>query len=140
LDRLFDNCGLDQLTVRGDDRGSLVAIEGLQDVPFQIARIYYIFGTGPGVERGFHAHKALHQFAVCVSGSCTIVLDNGQERRSVRLDRPDRGLHIGPMIWREMLDFKPSTVLLVLASAKYDEADYIRDLDEFHARVRQEHL
>ena len=121
---------------RGDDRGSLCVIEGERDTNFPILRIYYIFGTLPGVSRGFHAHRALRQLAVCVSGSCTMVLDDGHERRSVVLDRPDQALAIGPMIWREMHDFSSDAVLMVLADQHYEETDYIRDYEVFLTMTR----
>ncbi len=123
------------LPLLGDDRGSLCVIEGQRDTDFPIARVYYIFGTQAGVARGFHAHRALQQLAVCVSGSCTMTLDDGRDRRSFVLDRPDMGVTIGPMIWREMHDFSDDAVLMVLADKQYDEADYIRNYDEFLAMV-----
>jgi dTDP-4-dehydrorhamnose 3,5-epimerase-like enzyme len=119
------------LQVRGDERGSLVAIESGRDIPFEIARAYYVFETKAGVGRGFHAHHALTQFAIAVSGACTMVLDDGRERIEKRLDSPALGLNIPPMIWHEMIDFTPDCVLLVLADAHYDESDYIRDYDGF---------
>lgn len=115
----------------GDDRGSLISIEGNISIPFEIKRIYYIFNTQEGVARGFHAHKALKQVAVCVSGSCRFVLDDGYQKEEVMLDSPEQGLLIEHMVWREMHDFSEDCVLLVLASEHYDEADYIRDYDEF---------
>lgn len=115
----------------GDDRGSLVALEANKTVPFDIKRVYYIFGTRPGVARGFHAHKALRQVAVCVTGSCRMLLDNGQYKEEVLLDSPTKGLLIEDLVWHEMHDFTSDCVLLVLASEHYDEADYIRDYDEF---------
>lgn len=127
------NCKLHELQVHGDPRGSLVALEGGRDVPFAITRVYYIFATEAGVERGFHAHRDLRQWAICVSGSCTVVLDDGETRHAVPLDSPRRALEIGPMIWREMRSFSPDAVLLVLASRAYDEADYVRDYDAFLA-------
>ena len=117
--------------MRGDERGSLIAIEGGANVPFQIARVYYVFGTKAGVDRGFHAHLELQQLAVCVSGSCTMVLDDGKQRVEVRLDSPTLALTIPPMIWHEMRDFSPDCVLMVLADAPYEESDYIRDYDAF---------
>ena len=134
-DDLLPGCRLVPLTVRGDARGSLVAIEGGRDLPFAIARVYYVFGTTAGVDRGCHAHHKLHQLAIAVAGSCTMLLDDGRQRVSVRLDDPARGLTMGPMIWREMTDFSPDCVLLVLADAVYDEADYMRDYDGFLATV-----
>lgn len=115
----------------GDDRGSLVALEANKTVLFDIKRVYYIFGTKPGVARGFHAHKALKQVAVCVTGSCRMLLDNGQSKEEILLDSPTKGLLIEGLVWREMHDFTPDCVLLVLASEHYDEADYIRDYEDF---------
>ena len=132
-DELLTGCRLVPLAVRGDDRGSLVAIEGGRDVPFVIARVYYVYATTPGVTRGLHAHRALNQLAVAVAGSCTMLLDDGTQRVTVRLDDPAVGLTMGPMTWREMSDFSPDCVLMVLADAAYDEADYIRDYNAFLA-------
>lgn len=115
----------------GDDRGSLVALEGEKSVPFAIRRVYYLFGTKLGVARGFHAHQKLQQVAVCVTGRCRMVLDDGRQREEVWLDSPTQGLLICNMIWREMHDFSPDCVLLVLASEHYDETDYIRNYDQF---------
>jgi len=112
----------------------LVAVNGGLDVPFDIARVYYIVGT-KGHARGFHAHRKLHQILVCVSGSCRVIIDDGHNRREHFLDRPDSGLHVKPYQWREMVDFSADCVLLVLASAHYDEADYIRDYDVFLAET-----
>jgi len=119
----------------GDDRGSLVALEARKSVPFDVKRVYYIFGTKQDVSRGFHAHLALQQVAVCVTGKCRMVLDDGQRREEVWLDSPTKGLLIGELIWREMHDFSPDCVLLVLASAHYDETDYIRSFEEFKKAV-----
>jgi len=119
--------------IKGDSRGSLIALEPNKDIPFEIKRVYYIFDTKEGVVRGLHAHKTLQQVLICVSGSCIIVLDDGKERTEVLLDKPNIGLYVGPNIWREMKDFTPGAVLLVLASDWYNEADYIRDYSEFLA-------
>lgn len=121
----------------GDDRGSLVALEGSRTVPFEIKRIYYIFGTQQGIARGFHAHRKLQQVAICVTGKCRMVLDDGKHREDAWLDSPTKGLVIGDSVWREMHDFSPDCVLLVLASEHYDENDYIRNYDEFLKRGNQ---
>lgn len=121
----------------GDERGGLIAIESEQSIPFQIKRLYYIFGTQSGVARGFHAHYNLKQVAVCVKGSCRMILDDGHHREEVWLDSPTKGLIIGDLIWREMHDFSDDCVLLVLASEHYDEEDYIRDYDEFMSEVNK---
>jgi dTDP-4-dehydrorhamnose 3,5-epimerase-like enzyme len=133
---VVNGCYLCRHPVVTDARGHLLPIESGADVPFAIERVYLLYGAAPGVERGFHAHRALHQRTFCVSGSCTFVLDNGHQRRHVRLDSADIGLHMGPMIWREMRDFSPDCVLMTLASAPYNEDDYIRDYGEFLADIR----
>ena len=132
----LDNCGLRELAVRGDERGSLIAIEARADVPFDIARVYYIFGTQLGVDRGFHAHSALQQWAICVAGSCVMTLDDSRKRRAFALDRPDVALQIGPMVWREMRDFSADAVLMVIASERYDRTDYIHDYAQFVAAAQ----
>lgn len=121
----------------GDERGSLVAIEANKHIPFQVKRVYYIFGTQAGVSRGFHAHKNLQQLAVCVTGKCRMLLDDGINKESVWLDSPNKGLLIGNNVWREMHEFSDDCVLLVLASEHYDESDYIRDYSEFCSAVNK---
>ena len=135
-DNLPKGCRLLPLAIRGDERGRLVAIENHYDIPFAIARVYYVYATKPGVTRGLHAHRALHQMAVAVSGSCTMLLDDGARRMTVRLDDPAVGLTLPPMVWHEMSDFSADCVLMVLADAAYDEADYIRDYGEFLALAK----
>lgn len=119
------------LPTMGDERGFLVAVEGGKSIPFEIKRAYYVFGTKKGVGRGFHAHKQLRQLAVCVSGSCLMVFDDGHIREEVLLDSPTKGVLINKMVWHEMLDFSDDCVLMVLADEHYDEADYIREYDCF---------
>ena len=115
----------------GDSRGSLVALETFENIPFDIKRVYYIFDTLSDVSRGFHAHKNLKQVLICVKGSCRILLDDGNSKDNIILDSPQTGLLIESLVWREMHDFSEDCVLLVLASEYYDEADYIRDYDNF---------
>lgn len=115
----------------GDHRGQLVALEEGKEIPFQVKRVYYMYDTVEGVRRGYHAHKCLEQILICVHGSCKILLDNGSETEVVSLDTPFEGLYISNDMWREMYDFSPDAVLMVLASELYDEADYIRNYDEF---------
>ncbi|HAT4017944.1 TPA: WxcM-like domain-containing protein, partial [Citrobacter freundii] len=118
------------LQKHGDDRGSLVALEEENNIPFSIKRVYYIFDTKEGVRRGFHAHKELKQVAIAVKGSCRFLLDDGTERIEVVLDNPAQGLLIESYIWREMYDFSSDCVLMILANSHYDEKDYIRDYDD----------
>lgn len=115
----------------GDERGQLVALEEFKDIPFRIRRVYYMYDTDINVTRGYHAHKKLEQILICIHGSCKIKLDNGYESKEVPLEKPYEGLYVSSAMWREMYDFSPDAVLLVLASELYDEADYIRDYNEF---------
>ena len=117
--------------VKGDDRGSLVALEALKNIPFAIKRVYYLTKLSADYPRGFHAHIELKQVAICLNGSCRFVLDNGQHKEEVVLDSSAVGLYIPEMIWREMHDFSEDCVLIVLASEYYAEADYIRDYTAF---------
>ncbi|MFM5437873.1 FdtA/QdtA family cupin domain-containing protein [Aeromonas enteropelogenes] len=117
--------------VLGDERGSLVALENNKNIPFDIKRVYYIYGTEQGVARGFHAHKALKQVAICISGSCRFVMDDGLNKEELILNSPSKGLLIDAMQWHEMYDFSTDSILLVLASDIYDENDYIRDYGSF---------
>ncbi len=128
---MLKNCKLVEFHNFKDDRGNLVAIENPKNLDFPINRIYYIYGVDSDAERGFHSHKILHQVLIVVSGSVKIRISTNNEEETVLLDDPSKGLYIGPMIWREMYDFSKDAVLLVLASEKYDESDYIRDKDEY---------
>ncbi|MDE6846806.1 MAG: FdtA/QdtA family cupin domain-containing protein [Lachnospiraceae bacterium] len=122
----------------GDWRGQLVALEENKNIPFAVKRVYFMYDTKEGVVRGKHAHRQLQQILFCVAGACTISLDDGKEKIAVRLEQPYRGLLIGPGIWREMYDFTPGAVLMVLASEYYDESDYIRDYDVFLDSIGEE--
>lgn len=124
--------------ISGDERGSLIAIEQGYNTPFEIKRVYYIFDTKEGVERGFHAHKNLKQIAITVKGSCTFILDNGEKKEEIKLNTPNQGLFIEGLIWHEMKDFSPDCVLVVLASEHYDEMDYIRNYKRFLEEVNNE--
>jgi dTDP-4-dehydrorhamnose 3,5-epimerase-like enzyme len=119
------------LQTHGDTRGSLIALEEGENIPFPVKRVYYLFNTKDGVRRGFHAHKTLKQVAIVVRGSCRFVLDDGRERVEVLLDNPAQGLLIESFMWREMYDFSEDCVLMVLADQLYDESDYIRDYAQF---------
>lgn len=119
------------LQAHGDERGSLIALEEENNIPFEIKRVYYMFNTIEGVRRGLHAHRKLKQIAIAVRGSCRFVLDDGRERVEILLDNPCQGLLIDSCIWREMYDFSKDCVLMVLADSHYDENDYIRNYEEF---------
>lgn len=122
----------------GDDRGMLVALEEFSDIPFEIKRVYYMYDTGEGVRRGYHAHKCLEQILICIHGSCKVLMDNGKEKKIVSLEKPYEGLYVPNNMWREMYDFSPDAVLMVLASEVYKEEDYIRDYDIFLQMVKGE--
>jgi len=113
-----------------DSRGTLIVAEGQKNIPFEIKRVYCLYKM-PGEPRGFHAHKNLRQVMVCLAGKCNITLDDGVIRESVEISVDAPGLLIDNFIWREMSDFSPDCVLMVLASQWYDENDYIRNYDEF---------
>ena len=97
-----------------------------------------MYDTKDGVRRGFHAHKCLEQILICIHGSCKVLLDNGKEKKVVSLEKPYEGLYVPNNMWREMYDFSSDAVLLVLASEVYDEADYIRDYQEFLTLLGEE--
>ncbi|MCE7323175.1 FdtA/QdtA family cupin domain-containing protein [Campylobacter coli] len=116
---------------KSDNRGSLIALENLKEIPFEIKRIYYIYDTKPEFPRGAHAHRELEQVLIMMEGSCELVLNDGKDIKNIILNRPDVGLFIGKNIWREMKNFSYGAKLLVLASDFYNEKEYIRNYDEF---------
>ncbi|MBR4390558.1 MAG: WxcM-like domain-containing protein [Bacteroidales bacterium] len=127
-----NDCRIVELDRHHSDRqGDLSVVENGKDVPFAVKRVYYLYDIPGGEERGGHAHKLLRQLIVAASGSFTVVLDDGREKRSITLNRPYQGLLVVPGIWRELIDFSSGAICLVLASEKYDEGDYIRDYDVF---------
>ena len=111
--------------------GSLTPVQNGPDFPFRIARVYYLYDIPGGEFRGGHAHKALHQIIVSVMGSFDVVLDDGERRKTVSLNRAYYGLFIPHLIWREMVNFSSGGICLVLASLPYDESDYIREYPQF---------
>jgi dTDP-4-dehydrorhamnose 3,5-epimerase-like enzyme len=120
-----------EFKVLGDERGNLVSLEGNRNIPFDIKRIYYIYGTIENVSRGFHAHVNLQQIVICTSGSCRFLIDDGETKEEIVLNSPSQGLFIDGIKWREMHNFSEDCVLMVLASEYYNEQDYIRDYNEF---------
>src|SRR6185312_16710116 len=120
-----------ELPERGDARGLLTFGQENDHIPFSIKRFFALYNVAEGAQRGGHAHHKQHQFLVMLAGSASIVVDNGGDRHDVRLDRPNLGLHVPPMLWLELGDFTKDAVCLALASGPYDESDYIRDRDSF---------
>ncbi len=133
---MVTNCGIVSFKTFGGTWGNLNAIEGNEDVPFEIKRIYYITQVPAGVTRGFHSHRKLEQILLCVNGSVSIRIKTPFEEEVIPLDDPSKGLYIGHMVWREMFDFTPGSVLLVLASEHYTEADYIRNYEQYIGEAR----
>ena len=127
---ISDCCILDLPKIT-DQRGNLTFIEGSGHIPFDIQRVYYLYDVPGGAERGGHAHKGLHQLIIAMSGSFDVILDDGKDKKRVHLNRSYNGLYVCPMIWRELDNFSSGSVCMVLASNKYDEADYYRDYAEF---------
>ena len=127
LGKMVANCKMISFHTFGGEAGNLNAIEGSADLPFPSRRVYYITRVPEGVTRGFHSHKRLEQVLLCVNGSVSIRIKTPFEEEVIPLNDPARGLYIGHMVWREMFDFSPGAVLLVLASEHYTEDDYIRN-------------
>jgi len=130
--RLKDQYKIIEFNELGDERGNLVVIEGDGvDIPFDIKRAFYIYGSDDTVVRGRHANKETEFLLVNVSGSSKVKVDNGVESEIIELNKPRMGLYISPMLWKDMYDFSPDSVLLVLASRHYDGEEYIRDYQEY---------
>ncbi|MEM7733115.1 MAG: FdtA/QdtA family cupin domain-containing protein [Pseudomonadota bacterium] len=125
------DCRVVDLPKMTDVRGNLTFVEGCNHIPFDIKRVYYLYDVPGGADRGEHAHKALHQFVICMSGSFDLLLDDGFEKKRFHLNRSYYGIYVCPMIWRYLDNFSSGSVCMVLASEPYDEADYIRDRDTY---------
>ncbi len=127
----IDDCKIIELPKISDAKGNLTFIEGMTHVPFDIKRSYYLYDVPGGSTRGSHAHKNLHQFIVAMSGSFDVVLFDGYREKRFHLNRSYYGLYVGPLMWRTLDNFSSGSVCMVLASAPYEEADYVRDYKEF---------
>lgn len=132
-------CRLIVLPQVHDRAGNLTAVNNGVEIPFTVNRVYYLYDVPAGAERGGHSHRELREFLIAASGSFDVILDDGADRRTVRLDRPNVGLLIEPGVWREIVSFSGGAICMVLASAKYDEADYVRDYQEFIALQHANH-
>ena len=127
----LENCRVIDLPKISDVRGNLTFVEGQNHIPFDIKRVYYLYDVPGGADRGEHAHKDLHQFVICMSGSFDLILDDGFQQKRFHMNRSYYGVYICPMIWRYLDNFSSGSVCMVMASAPYDEADYIRDRQDF---------
>ena len=128
---VFD-CSIVELDKHHSDRkGNLTVVENGETLPFDVKRVYYIYDVPGGESRGSHAHKELEQLIVAASGSFTVILDDGQDKRSFFLNKPYQGLYVKPGMWRDLSDFSSGAVCMVLASEVYQKEDYIRDYDAF---------
>ena len=121
----------------GDERGNLVVAEGDTDVPFKIERVFYMYGSSPDIIRGRHANRESEFVLINVAGTSKVRVDDGFSTEIISLDKPRMGLYIAPMVWKDMYDFSEDSVLLCLASRRYDAAEYIRNYDEFTKEVRR---
>lgn len=130
-------CRLLPLPKISDPRGNLTFIESGQHVPFAIARVYYLYDVPGGAQRGGHAHRALRQLIVALSGSFDILLDDGTQRQRVHLNRPHIGLYVDTMVWRELDNFSSGSVCVSLASTPYEESDYFRDYDDYRRALER---
>ena len=127
----LNDCRIIELPKVSDPRGNLTFVEGGIQIPFDIRRVYYLYDVPGGAERGGHAHKALRQLIVAMSGSFDVILDEGGEKKRFHLNRSYQGLYICPMIWRELDNFSSGSVCMVLASNIYEESDYYREYNEY---------
>ena len=134
---MIDDCKIIDLPMIKNPKGNLTFIEAGRQIPFDIRRVYYLYDIPGGEDRGGHAHRALHQLIIAMSGSFDIRLDDGRAKKTVHMNRSYYGLYICPMIWREIDNFSSGAVCMALASEFYDEADYYRDYDLFIRDVRK---
>ena len=123
--------------VMGDERGSLIAFEENMNVPFDIKRVFYIYGTQEDIPRGQHSHHKTKQLLVAVNGGCKVTLDDGKEKKTYILNKPNVGLFQDSLVWGTMHDFSEDCILMVFADTYYDESDYIREYDEFLKEVEK---
>lgn len=124
-------CRLLNFTEKGDERGKLVIVEGNLDIPFEIRRLFYIYGSDHDVVRGKHANRESEFVLINVSGTSKVMVTDGKDRQIVELSKPRQGVYLPKMVWKEMYDFSPDSVLLVLASTHYNKDEYIRDYNDF---------
>ena len=128
---LKEKCPILQFTDLGDERGKLVVIEGGEEIPFDIQRVFYIYESDATVIRGQHANRESEFVLINVAGKSKVRITDGNEEAVIELNKPMKGIYIPKMIWKDMYDFSEDSVLLVLASTHYDSKEYIRDYDSY---------
>ncbi|RUS65236.1 WxcM-like domain-containing protein [Pseudorhodobacter sp. E13] len=131
----IEDCKLVEFPKITDVRGNLTFIEGQRHIPFDIKRVYYLYDVPGGSDRGAHAHRGLEQVIISMAGSFDLLLDDGKKQKKFQLNRSYHGVYVCPMTWRYLDNFSSGAVCMVLASAAYDEADYIRDYATFSAET-----
>ena len=127
---MIEECKLIEFTQKGDERGHLVIVEGNQDIPFDIKRVFYIYGSDKNVVRGKHANYRTEFMLINVAGTSKVRVD-GTSEKVFELNRPHMGIYLPKLVWKDMYDFSEDSVLLVLASEHYDASEYIRDYDSY---------
>ena len=135
--QMIEKCRMIEFPQKGDDRGHLVIVEGNQDIPFEIKRVFYIYGSDKDVIRGKHANYNTEFVLINVAGTSKVKVDDGTEQKIFSLDRPHTGIFLPRMVWKDMYDFSEDSVLLVLASEHYDETEYIRSYSEYLEIMKQ---
>lgn len=122
----------------GDERGNLVVVEGIKDIPFDIKRMFYIYGTQGNIVRGQHANRNSEFVLINLSGECKIKVDDGKNNEVIILNKPHEGIYLDKMVWKDMYDFSSDSILLVLSNCSYDSKEYIRDYMKFKKEIKGE--
>lgn len=134
---MIEACRLIEFPQKGDERGHLVIVEGSQDIPFDIKRVFYIYGSDKDVVRGRHANYRSEFVLINVAGSSKVRVDDGKNEKVFNLDRPHTGIYLPRLVWKDMYDFSEDSVLLCLASEHYDAEEYIREYDKYIEIMKQ---
>jgi uncharacterized RmlC-like cupin family protein len=130
LPKVYD-CSIIELPKIENRAGNISISQGMENLPFETKRVFYLYDIPAGEERGAHAHKECHQFLIAASGSFEVLLDDGINKKNVFLNRPNYGLHIPPGVWAHELNFSSGSICLVLASHTYNADDYIREYQDY---------
>lgn len=139
MNSITDICKVIYFKEMGDERGNLVVIEGMQDIPFQIQRVFYMYGSDPHIVRGQHANRRSSFILINVSGTSKVRITNGTEECTVTLNKPRMGVYIPPMYWKDMYDFSTDSILLVLSDEHYNDSEYIRNYNDYLKEIKTHH-